>query len=561
MATKDSQTPTRRHAAAGPKADKTVRTRKTPAATKQPPADPLVLFSEIQEVLSEARAPEALKKGLQAVEKACRPRSAWAVVHDVAFDRLNVAQARGRADARVAAASPGEGPVGVAFSESRAVVDGGVVAIPMMAFGKTVGVLAILNGVFAGEGGGPDDDELVRLQAVANACGAATENAQTRNEGEKRARELQAAAERLREGDRTRDALLSHLSHELRTPLTTLKGYLSMALKGRLGELNEKQHRAMSVCDQNTNRLLRLINDLLLTARLQAGKMTLDPKPLGLRTVLTEATEYLQADSEVTGVTMSLRAPSGQVFIRGNKDRLVEGFMHLLERGLRGKRPGDSIEIEVAPRGRVGAVEIRLKGVFVPESEVEHLFEPFRAEGGSPNIGLSIARQVFDLHGGHVSAEQGKDGLVFQVALPLFAGVVTAAVDRPSPRQGEILIVEDDDDCRNGLIEYLEAEQHRVRAYADGREALERIQDHPPALVLLDLRIPGVDGAALVKTLRESERGQHTPIYVISGAIDAGAGTEEAWGERVDGVFEKPINFPYLLERVREFVAPETQVS
>lgn len=560
MATKDPQTPTRRRSTPAQKADKTVRSRKVATPAKQQPADPLALFAEIDGILAESRAPEALKRGLQAVEKACRPRSTWAVVHDAAFDRLNVAQARGRADARVAAASPGEGPVGIAFSDSRPVVDAGVVALPMLAFGKTVGVLAILNGNFQGDGG-PDEEELVRLQAVANACGAATENAQTRNEGEKRARELQAAAERLREGDRTRDALLSHLSHELRTPLTTLKGYLSMALKGRLGELNERQMRAMSVCDQNTNRLLRLINDLLLTARLQAGKMTLDPKPLGLRTVLTEATEYLQADAEVSGVAMDLSAPSGQVFIRGNKDRLVEGFMHLLERGLRGKRPGERIQIEVAPRGRVGAVEILLEGVFVAESEVEHLFEPFRAEGGSPNIGLSIARQVFDLHGGHISAEQGEKGLIFHVALPLFAGVVTAAVDRPEPRQGEILIVEDDDDCRNGLIEYLEAEQYKVRAYADGREALQRIQEHPPALVLLDLRIPGVDGAALVKTLRESEKGQHTPIYVISGAIDAGAGTEEAWGERVDGVFEKPINFPYLLERVREYVAPESEAS
>ncbi|AKU89927.1 hypothetical protein AKJ08_0314 [Vulgatibacter incomptus] len=94
-----------------------------------------------------------------------------------------------------------------------------------------------------------------------------------------------------------------------------------------------------------------------------------------------------------------------------------------------------------------------------------------------------------------------------------------------------------------------------MRAFADGRSALERIQEVPPALVLLDLRIPGVDGAALVQAVREGKRrAKATPIYVISGAIDAQSGTEVAWGERVDGVFEKPINFPYLLERVREYV-------
>lgn len=558
MATRDPQTPSRRRSTSSGSADKTVRPRRS-ATARQPAADPSVLFGEIEAIVAEARPPEALKRGLLAVEKVFHPRSTWAVVHDPAFDRLNVASARGRADARVAAASPGEGPVGRAFTEGKAVVEGAVVAVPMIAFGKPVGAVALLGGSFAGEDG-PGVDDLGRLQAVANACGAATEFARTRSDAERRARELEAAAERLREGDRTRDALLSHLSHELRTPLTTLKGYLAMALKGRLGELTEKQHRALSVCDQNTNRLLRLINDLLLTARLQAGKMTLDPKPLGLRAVLGEAVDFLQADAEVTGVMLQLRAPAGEVFIRGNKDRLVEGFMHLLERGLRGKRPGETIVVEVAPRGRVGAVEVLLGGVSAPEAELPRLFDPFRTEGGSPNIGLSIAKQIFELHGGHVSAEQRKRGLTFQVALPLFAGVVTAAAEKPEPRPGEILIVEDDDDCRNGMIEYLESENHRVRAYADGREALERIQKVPPALVLLDLRIPGVDGAALVKTLREGERGEPTPIYVISGAIDAGAGTEEAWGERVDGVFEKPINFPYLLERVREYVAPDPEV-
>jgi DNA-binding response OmpR family regulator len=84
---------------------------------------------------------------------------------------------------------------------------------------------------------------------------------------------------------------------------------------------------------------------------------------------------------------------------------------------------------------------------------------------------------------------------------------------------------------------------------------LERIRQAPPALLLLDLRIPGVDGARLIREVREGA-GPSTPIYVISGAIDEAVGQEEAWGAKVDGVFEKPINFPFLLERVREYVAP-----
>ncbi len=558
MAPKDPQTPRRRAKTGEQPAAKTARPRRSTSASatrKHEAVDPSALFGEIQAILADTRPPEALKRGLAALERNFRPRSSWAVVHDAAFDRLTVAAARGRADARVQATAPGEGPVGIAFSEGKTVVDGAIVAVPMSAFGRTLGALVLLGGSYAGEDG-PSGDELARLEAVANACGAATEVARTRNDADRRARELEAAAERLREGDRTRDALLSHLSHELRTPLTTLKGYLAMGLKGRLGPMSDRQLNAFAVCDRNTDRLLRLINDLLLTARLQAGKMTLDPKPLGLRSVVQEAIEYLRSDAEVSGAAIDIRVKTGEVFVRGNRDRLIEAFMHLLERGLRGKRDGQTLDVTVAARGRVGAVEVVLGGVRVPAEEMPRLFDLFRTEAGSPNIGLSIARQVFELHGGHLEAEQANEGLTFHVALPLFAGVVSTPSEQPAARQGEVLIVEDDADCRNGLIEYLTAENYEVRAYADGREALQRIQEVPPALVLLDLRIPGVDGAALVKTVREGSRGQHTPIFVISGAIDAGAGTDQAWGERVDGVFEKPINFPYLLERLRDFVEP-----
>lgn len=551
MADKEPRTPTNRRKSGSAPAARTARRRTTNRAT---PLEADAFFPELAALLAEQRPPEALKRGLALVERGWRPRSAWVVVHDVAFDRLTVAAARGRADARVQATAPGEGPVGTAFAEDAPVIEGALTALPMRAFGRTVGALALLGGNFAE--GGPSDQDLERLAAVANACGAASEIARTRNDADRRARELQAAAERLREGDRTRDALLSHLSHELRTPLTTVKGYLAMALKGKLGEMTDRQVNALAVCDRNADRLLRLINDLLLTARLQAGKMTLDPRPLGLRSVLVEAVEYLRADAEAAGAHLEVAAEAGEVFVRGNRDRLIEGFMHLLERGLRGKRDGQRIRITVAPRGRIGAVDVLLGGVRVAEEEIPRLFEAFRVEGGTPNIGLSIARQVFELHGGHVEAEQLPEGLLFRVALPLFAGVVTGVAERPPVRHGEVLIVEDDDDCRNGLVEWLTAEHYQVRAYADGHDALERIQQVPPALVLLDLRIPGVDGAALVKTVREGSSGQHTPIFVISGAIDAGA-SDQAWGERVDGVFEKPINFPYLLERVREFVAPE----
>ena len=539
-----------------PRTPKAGRTRTGPAA----PPSPTELLEDLQALLADPRSPEALRRGLHALDRRFAPRSIFVSTHDPAFDRLAVALARGRADPKVQAAIPGEGTVGRAFSEKtlRCERGGQVVAVPMLARGRAVGVVTLLGGSFSGVDGAPSPEEATCLHAFANACGAALDMSLVRSELDHRNRDLRLATETLRDGDRTRDALLSHLSHELRTPLTTIKGYLSMGMKGRLGELSEKQQNAIAVCDRNADRLLRLINDLLLTARLEAGKMALDPKALGVRSVLLEAANFLESDAETAQVAFEVVAPEGEVFIRGNRDRLVECFMHLFERGLRGKRDGERVAILVEPRGRICSITVDLEGVHVPENELPRLFDAFRTDGGPANVGLSIARRIVELHGGHVRAEQDERGLRFQAALPLFAGAVTNVSEALQPSRGEILVIEDDDDCRNGIVDYLSGEGFTVRAYAEGRSALEHIQgDAPPALVLLDLRIPGVDGAALIQAVREGRRAQRTPIYVISGAIDAGAGADEAWGERVDGVFEKPINFPFLLERVRELVEAE----
>lgn len=512
------------------------------------------LAEEIRAIVSESLPPEALRQTLAALERMLRPRSLFVATLDPHVHRLNVVVTRGRSDRRMVASIPGEGPIGTAFTENRIVREGNLLAVPMAAGGEAVGAVVLLGGKWAKDDG-PSEEELARVQVLVSAAAAVVTLARSREESERRSRDLQSAIEQLEAKEKVRDSILSHLSHELRTPLTTIKAYLQLTLLGRLGPLGEKQRDALAICERNADRLLRLINDLLLTARLESGKMTLDPKALGLRSVLTEATELLHDDVESAAVKLRIDAPQGEVFIRGNRDRLVEAFMHLLERGLRGDRRGMELRVEVAPQERAGSVRFTLEGVHADDGELAGLFQAFRPEGGSPNLGLSIARQIFQLHGGSVRAEAGEEGLIFHVSFPLFAGVVATGARGPSPRKGEILVVEDDDDCRNGIVDYLTAERFQVRAYADGRRALERIMEEPPALLLVDLRIPGVDGARLIQQVREGA-GPSTPIYVISGAIDSRPGQEEAWGERVDGVFEKPINFPYLLERVREYVAP-----
>ncbi len=513
----------------------------------------LSIARAIAAIAAERSAPQALKRTLALVEGLVRPRTAFVAVHEAESGLLNVAVTRGRADARVVAVTPGEGPVGRAFSEERLVREGGLLAVPMIAGDTPVGAIGALGGTHLR--GDLDPEVLEALTAIARTAGMWVAMARSREEAERKSRDLRILGDQLERRERTRDSILSHLSHELRTPLTTIKLYLDMAQSGKLGGISERQENAVRICQRNADRLLRLINDLLLTARLEAGQMALDPRPLGLRSVMAEALTLLEDDLRAAEIAHELEIPEGEVFVRGNRDRLVEAFMHFLERGLEPARSDASIHVEVYPADRKGCLRILHGGLDLPEEEIEAIFSAFRADGGRSNLGLFIARQVIHLHGGSVQAGNSPEGLFFEISFPLYAGAVATGARGPGPRQGEILVVEDDDDCRNGIVEYLSAERFAVRAFSDGRKALERIRKAPPALLLVDLRIPGVDGARLIREVREGA-GPSTPIYVISGAIDDSLGQEGAWGAKVDGVFEKPINFPYLLERVREYVAP-----
>src|SRR5690606_2814116 len=134
------------------------------------------------------------------------------------------------------------------------------------------------------------------------------------------------------------DELLGNVSHELKNPLTTIKAYLAMVRRERLGPLTDKQREAVDVCDRNADRLLRLINDMLLTSRLHAGRMTLDQKPFGLRGLVDEVVRTLGPIADDAKVTVQI-ARSGELFVKGDRDRMREVLANLVENAILFNRP------------------------------------------------------------------------------------------------------------------------------------------------------------------------------------------------------------------------------
>jgi CheY-like chemotaxis protein len=367
------------------------------------------------------------------------------------------------------------------------------------------------------------------------------------------------------------------VSHDLKNPLATIKTYLSMMERGRIGELSEKQAHVLEVCHRNADRLNRLISDLVLISRLRAGDMRLDDKPFGLKAMCEEAVEGSAALAKQGQVELDLRG--GEVFVKGDRERLSEAVTHALEHAIFVAPRGSTVKVEVGADDTGQArVSITDQGAPVPEADLEHLFDSLaRSSGGSrrTDLGLSIAARIVRLHGGRVVARAHpvpepkptspllrvvapahRDATTIEFLLQLYAGAVAPAGLSQAPRAGGILLVEDDADCREVLRDVLEQEGYRVISASSAAEAKSVLSNIRPALVLLDIHLRDEDGRTVLHDIRRNPALAEVPVFIISGASNLGSLTSEAGLDRIEGFLEKPIQLSRLLDTVASAVTP-----
>lgn len=540
-----------------PKARKTGTPKPPQRPGKEPlQAVPARVLLELAASVSRARSPsDAIKDHLAVAQELVGARLAFVSGYHSDKHLLAVVAVRGRADETVVAAQPGLGPVGRAFA-SRSIVGDPLrhLAVPLLeGEDRPYGVLSVV---------GARREALPEVwQALAAHLMAAVEASQSRDAALHRTRDLETAVAGLRSLDRARDELLGGVSHELKSPLTTIKAYLAMARKERLGPLTDRMEHAFEVCDRNADRLLRLINDMLLMARLQGGKMTLSDRPFGLRALVEEVAGQLAALATTVPVTVALER-GGEVYVKGDRERLQEAVGHLLENAILYNRKRGEVRVRVRAESGTAVVEVSDTGHGIDPADLPHVFDRFYRGRGAPRsggsgLGLAIVRQVAQLHGGSASASSvhGR-GSTFVLNLPLFAGMVGGDAPHHEARDGAILVVEDDADCREVLCQVLESEGMRVVSAQDASGAIAALEASRPALVLLDLRLGDGDGRQVLEAIRHDPRLERTPVFVVSGASESAAGFCWDGPERIDGFFEKPLNLPRLLDRVQEIVRP-----
>lgn len=240
-----------------------------------------------------------------------------------------------------------------------------------------------------------------------------------------RERRLQEDVDRLRELERLKRDFVSTVSHELRTPLTSMRGALGLVLGGRVGSVSARVDDLLRIGMANTERLIRLINDILDLEKIDTGAFELRRDPVNLATVLHQTAGGVEGLAQEAGVAIRVESePTATV--EGDGDRLIQIFTNLVSNAVRFSPAGAAVEIAVTTTERQARVTVRDHGPGIPATFADRIFGRFQqgpapdGQRGGSGLGLSIARALVELHGGTIGFEPAEGGgTVFWVTLPL----------------------------------------------------------------------------------------------------------------------------------------------
>ncbi|MBU6246404.1 MAG: response regulator [Xanthomonadaceae bacterium] len=354
---------------------------------------------------------------------------------------------------------------------------------------------------------------------------------------------------------------LATLSHEIRTPMTGVIGMAELLLATPLQAGQREYAQAMQ---RSGTMLLKLLNDALDLARIEAGRLELEPAPFAPRQLLDDVARLVGGQAQAKGIEFRLDvAPDLPPRLVGDMLRIEQILLNLATNAV--KFTGQGRVTLSGQRASTGVVfSVSDTGPGIPEASQSRLFGRFeQAEGpqrrAGSGLGLAICRELVTLMGGSIELESRLGhGSTFRVRLPLPElappGTPTPAAPSPLPAR-RVLLVEDDITVAAVIRGLLQQQGHHVVHVPHGLAALTALEDHGHDVLLLDLDLPGVDGFQLARLIRQREEGRsHLPIVAITARS---GGDEEARARQagMDGFLRKPLSGTQLARAMEAAIA------
>jgi signal transduction histidine kinase len=368
---------------------------------------------------------------------------------------------------------------------------------------------------------------------------------------------LESTAAALREADRRKDEFLAVLAHELRNPLAPIRTAVQLL---RLKELPPAQRdRARDVIERQVEHLVRLIDDLLDVSRITRGTIALHREPVSVGAIVARAVEATRPAIDLRRHTLTVSVPNELLIVEGDQTRLVQLLANILHNASKFTDAGGRISLRAVRSGQDVVISIKDSGVGIPPEAISRVFDLFAQVHTQPDptqeglgIGLALVRRLAEMHGGKVSASSDGPGMGTEItvrlpladaAWPFLTGRATATPQIPPCDPRRILLVDDNRDAADALALQLQLAGHEVRVAYDGIEALATGSEFEPDVVMLDLRMPRMDGYEAARQMRRLAWGQRATLVALTG-----------WGQPQDRQRTKDAGFDlHLAKPVTDF--------
>lgn len=388
----------------------------------------------------------------------------------------------------------------------------------------------------------------------------------------KRAEQERIALRAEKEANRAKSVFVANMSHEIRTPLNAIIGF-SQILEREEG-LNKKQQGHLRTISRSGKHLLSLINDILDMSKIEAGRSELNVTPINLKTFIVDLEEMFYSRARGKGIDLILEDSSDSDFcLQGDEGKLRQVMVNLIGNAVKFTKHGQVV-LRVGTRPRKGAtspsqlmmsVVVEDTGPGIEAEDLKRIFEPFYQSGngfqkGGTGLGLAISQKFVKLMRGElqVSSTVGS-GSSFSFEIPVEKTEIPASVDWGRSRKviglktGEenkkVLVVDDIEHNRQLLNELLIPTELETREAANGEEALTIVAEWKPDLILMDMRMPVMDGYEAVRRLKAAERTRGIPVVAVTASAFENT-KQEVLSTGVDDYLRKPFSPEEFYEMV-----------